>query len=325
MRVLVTGGAGYIGGFTTRALLDAGHEVTVLDTLDAGRADAVGDASLVIGDFGDRDLVREQLRSRGVEAVMHFAGLKSVAESVLQPDRYLAVNHGGTARLLGAMADAGVDLLIYSGTCGVYGAPDRLPVDETAPIAPINPYAQSKWLAEQEMQRAHREGALRYCALRYFNAAGAALAGTYGEDLAHAPNLVPVVIRTALGMTPYVPVYGTDYPTADGTAVRDYVHVLDLASAHLRALDYLCEEGAPGPLNLGTGKGTSVREVVAAAERASGITIATRDHPRREGDPPAVWADPERARTQLGWIAQHSITQIVETAWRWHSGSAQGG
>lgn len=319
MRLLITGGAGYIGGFVTRELVRRGHEVVVVDDLSGGHREAAGDARVIVGDFGDREMVRELLATQEIHAVLHFAGLKSVAESWEQPLRYLDVNVGKTIALLGAMDDANVELLVYSSSCAIYGAATQLPVDETQPPAPMNPYAQTKWLAEQALQLAAASSSLRYTALRYFNAAGADPEGTAGEDLERSVNLIPMVMKTALGLDQVVVIHGTDYPTADGSAVRDYVHVIDLAEAHARALDYLSTGGQSIALNIGTGRGTSVKEVVAEARRASGRPIPAVGRQRRPGDPPAMWADVDLARRTLGWESRHGIEEIVSSAWSWHA------
>jgi UDP-glucose 4-epimerase len=317
MRLLLTGGAGYIGGFTTRLLVDAGHDVTVLDTLDSGDARHVGQATLLRGNVTDGQVTEDVLRERGIEAVLHFAALKSVEESWREPDRYRAVNVGGTASLLQAMRAANVRTLVYSGSCAVYGNPQRLPVDETHPVHPLNPYGQSKLLAEQEIQAAGREGWLRWVTLRYFNAAGAALDGSFGEPPDSAVTLIPNVLKVAAGDVDILPVNGTDHDTPDGTAVRDYVHVIDLADAHVLALDYLTAGGEPSVINLGTGRGSSVREIVDAARRVTGRSIPVRNEPRRPGDPSAVWADASRANQLLGWKTRYGTDAILTSAWQW--------
>jgi UDP-glucose-4-epimerase GalE len=320
--ILVTGGAGYIGGFVTRELRRQDRDVVVVDDLSSGTPAAVGDAELVRLDVGDQGALRALMRDRGVDAVIHLAALKSVADSWREPMRYLEVNVGKTVSLLAAMADAGVDMLIYSSSCSIYGDATELPVDEAAPAAPLNPYARSKWLAEQAMGLAGSSRGLRHVALRYFNAAGAEPDGRIGEPLEGAVNLVPMVMKAALGIERAVTVHGTDYPTPDGTAIRDYVHVVDLADAHLRALDYLRAGGASVALNLGTGVGTSVRELIQATERASGRSIPVAAGPRRAGDPVALWAANERAGATLGWVPRHGIDDIVTSAWAWHSGAS---
>jgi UDP-glucose 4-epimerase len=319
MRLLVTGGAGYIGGFVARQLKAHGHDVTVVDDLSSGHPKAAGDATLVIADVGDRVAIGELLRAGRVEAVLHFAGLKSVAESWTEPDRYFDVNVNKTVSLLRAMADTGVSMLVYSSSCAVYGESARQPIDETAAVAPLNLYARSKWLAEESIADAARNGALSYVALRYFNAAGADPEGNAGEILAGASNLIPMVMKVALGILPHVEIYGTDYPTPDGTAVRDYVHVLDLASAHERSLEYLCGGGASVTVNVGTGRGTSVRQVVAATERISGRPLTVIESDRRAGDPAMAWTSADLAHHVLGWRSRRGIEEILSSAWRWHS------
>ncbi|HET7168335.1 MAG TPA: UDP-glucose 4-epimerase GalE [Candidatus Limnocylindrales bacterium] len=318
MRVLVTGGAGYIGSHTVAALGRAGHEPVVLDTLEHGHAAAVGDAPLIVGDAGDRQLVRDLIAARRIEAVIHFAALKSVAASVADPGAYFEANVGGSLALLRALADSGLERLVISSTCAVYGTPDRLPVDETNPLRPENPYGESKLAVERMATWFEAAHGLRTVALRYFNAAGATPDGSNGEDWRAAENLIPIVLQVAAGRRPAVDVYGTDYPTVDGTAVRDYVHVLDLADAHVRALDHLASGGDGLTLNLGTGQGASVREVIATAEAVTGRPIATRHAPRRAGDPAAIWADSGRARAILGWEARHDLHSMLTTAWTWH-------
>ena len=322
--MLVTGGAGYIGGFVTRALRRVGREVVVVDDLSAGRREAAGDAAIVQMDIRDRAGLGALMTERRIDAVLHLAALKSVGESWLEPVRYLDVNVGGTIALLGAMADAGVATLIFSSSCSIYGDAAVLPVDESQPAAPMNPYAQTKWLAEQTIGLAATRGGVRYVALRYFNAAGAEADGSEGEPLEGAVNLVPVVMKVALGMSPSVVMYGTDYPTPDGTAIRDYVHVHDLADAHVRALDYLETGGASIALNLGTGVGSSVREIVDATERASGMPIPVTAAPRRDGDPAALWAATGLAERTLGWSSSRGIDEIVATAWAWHRRTTTG-
>jgi UDP-arabinose 4-epimerase len=319
MRLLVTGGAGYVGGFTSRLLARAGHDITVVDDLSFGLREAAASTELVVADLTDADATRRVLQRVRPEAVLHFAALKSVAESWKDPERYRRVNVGGTRTLLAAMAEVGTTMLVFSGSCAIYGIPSRLPVDETSPAAPLNPYGQSKWEAEEAIAAAQREWGLQATTLRYFNAAGAELDGSIGERLEGAVNLIPAVMRAALGLAPYVEVFGRNLPTPDGTAIRDYVHVLDLAQGHLDALEYLAAGGASAVVNLGTGRGASVAEVIAAAEAISGVTIPTHDAPARDGDAPAIWADASRARALLGWQVQYGLDAIVRSAWAWHS------
>jgi UDP-glucose-4-epimerase GalE len=316
MRVLVTGGAGYIGSQTVRLLAAAGHEPLVLDTLEHGDRRSVPGVELVEGSVGDAPLVRGLLADRGIEAVVHFAALKAADESVREPGRYFDANVGGGLVLLRAMEETGVARFIFSSSCAVYGEPPSLPIDEDAPLRPENPYGESKLLIERALPWFAANG-LGFVSLRYFNAAGAELDGTHGEDWRAAPNLVPMAIKAALRQTP-LRVFGTDYPTPDGTAVRDYVHVVDLAAAHIAALDHLAAGRATTTLNLGTGRGASVRDVIAAVERASGCSIEVIEAPRRAGDPAAVWADSRKAERELGWTARLGLDEIVQSAVRWH-------
>lgn len=318
MNVLVTGGAGYIGSHTVRRLVERGHRVTVLDTLERGHRSAVGDVPLIVGDAGDQAVVESALADNAIEAVVHFAAYKSVEESVAQPGRYFRNNVGGTLTVLEAARRAGVRQLIYSSSCAVYGTPDQLPVTEEAPLQPENPYGESKLLSER-MLPWYAEHGIRHVVLRYFNAAGAWPDGSLGEDPWGARNLIPIVLgAAALRGGRAVRIFGTDYPTPDGTAIRDYVHVLDLADAHLAALDHLAAGGRSVTLNVGTGRGASVHEVVEAARRITGSRIETEAAPRRAGDPAAIWADPGLAGTLLGWQAKFGLDDIIETAWRWH-------
>jgi len=324
MRVLVTGGAGYIGSHTVALLHGRGDQVTVLDTLERGHPVAVGEVPLVVGDVGDRALVRDLLVDHRIEAVVHFAARKSVTESLADPGAYFATNTLGSLALLRAMVDAGVNKLVFSSTCAVYGTPSELPVTEVSPLSPDNPYGESKLLVERMLPWFEAASGLRTICLRYFNAAGAAADGSNGEDWQHAENLIPVVMRTALGLGPAVEINGSDYPTPDGTAIRDYVHVLDLADIHARALDHMAEGGLSATVNVGTGAGASVLQVIEATRAASGRTIETRSAPRRPGDPAVIWADNQLARELLGWSPRFGLADIVASAWRWHSTHPEG-
>jgi len=318
MRVLVTGGAGYIGSHTVAALRLAGHEPVVLDTLEHGHPSAVPGTALIVGDAGDRAQVRDVLARQRIEAVIHFAARKSVPASIADPGAYFSANVGGSLELMRAMVDGGVKHLVLSSTCAVYGTPDALPVRESSPLRPENPYGESKLMVERMAPWFESAHGLRTVILRYFNAAGAALDGSNGEDWRGAENLVPIVLSAAAGERDVVEIFGSDYPTPDGTAIRDYVHVVDLAEAHVRAVDHLAD-GNPGvTLNLGTGRGASVNEVVAAARAATGRAIETRLAPRRPGDPAAIWADAGLAREVLGWAPRHDLDAIVSSAWTWH-------
>jgi UDP-glucose-4-epimerase GalE len=318
MRVLVTGGAGYIGSQTARLLQASGHEPIVLDTLEHGHLAAVPGIRVVVGSVADEVLVRELLTAEGIQAVFHFAGLKAADESVRQPGRYFAANVGGSLALLSAAAATQVRWLVFSSSCAVYGEPSLVPVDEDAEIRPENPYGESKVLVERALPWFEPLG-ISYASLRYFNAAGADLDGSFGENPQSSSNLLPTTIRAALGQGAPLRIFGTDYPTPDGTAIRDYVHVVDLANAHLKALEHLVGGGPSFTLNLGTGRGASVREVVAAVERATRRTIQVLEAPRRPGDQSAVWADPRRAQRILGWMPRYDLEAIIESAVRWHT------
>lgn len=319
MRILVTGGAGYIGSQTARLLVGAGHDVIVLDDLGRGHRAAVGDLPLVVGDVRDIDLVARTLDEHGTEAVVHFAALKSVEESVADPGAYFDDNVGGTLGVLRAMARIGVNRFVFSSSCAVYGTPDRSPVDETAPVRPMNPYGESKLISERLLPWFESTHGIRSAVLRYFNAAGASDDGSSGEDWTDAPNLIPVVLGAAAGRRATVRIFGTDHPTPDGSAIRDYIHVLDLAEAHRRALATIDARDISLTVNIGTGVGASVLEVLEAARRLTGRAIPAEPAPRREGDPSAIWADTRRATDLLGWEARRTLDDIVRSAWRWHS------
>ena len=319
MSTLVTGGAGYIGAHTVRQLLRRGDDVIVLDNLEHGNTQAVDGATLVIGDIADRRALDSLFSQHRIDAVIHLAARKSVEESLRRPADYFRINVSGSLVLVEACLRAGVQHFVFSSTCAVYGTPNSLPVTEELPEQPETPYGESKLMVERMLRWIDRPHALRSVSLRYFNAAGAADEGDLGEDWTQAPNLVPVVMKAVLGRGAPVRIFGTDYPTHDGTAIRDYVHVLDLADAHLRAVDYLAAGGSSQTINLGSGRGASVRDVIAQAERAAERRVPMIEAPRREGDPPAIWADGTRAREQLGWQPRRGLEEIVESAWRWHS------
>jgi UDP-glucose 4-epimerase len=318
MKVLVTGGAGYIGSHAVRALRHRGDEVVVLDRLDPGHPRAVGDARLVVGDIADATLVEATIRDEQIDAVIHFAADKSAPGSLADPGGYFRNNTAGSLALLEASVAAGVRVFVFSSTCAVYGTPEHLPVTEAAAVRPENPYGESKALVERMLPWFERAHGLRFASLRYFNAAGAHPSGELGEDWTDAANLVPAVLRAAYRGEP-VHVYGTDLPTPDGSGVRDYIHVDDLAAAHLAALDHLRGGGDSLVLNLGTGRGSSVLEVIEAARRVTGRPLAIKAQPPRAGDPPAIWADPTRARDRLGWETRHDLHSMLDTAWRWHT------
>jgi UDP-glucose 4-epimerase len=324
VRILVTGGAGYIGSHTARHLARRGDDVVVLDSLLTGHRAAVGDLPLVVGDIRDAELVESTVRDHGIEAVVHFAGLKSVEASVRDPFGYFDVNVGGTMTLARAAIAGGVRSFVFSSSCAVYGQPDRLPIDEQGGFAPENPYGETKLAAERLLRSLEAGTRLRTVALRYFNAAGAADDGSTGEDWSGAVNLIPSVLRVAAGQEAAVRIFGTDFATPDGSAIRDYVHVLDLAEAHARALDHLAGGGDSVAVNIGTGRGSSVKEVIAAAVSVVGHPIPVVEAGRRPGDPPAVWADARLASELLGWTAQRDLGAILESAWGWHQSHPRG-
>ena len=319
MSVLVTGGAGYIGSHTVRLLRSLGRDVVVLDDLDMGVAAAVIDAPLVVGDIADEALVAETCDKYGVTAAVHFAAHKNVGESMAKPSKYWHNNVDGTVHLVDALLAAGVRDLVFSSSCSVYGTPATVPVDESAPIHPESVYAETKAMMERILGWYGSTSGLRTVSLRYFNAAGASLDNVIGEDWTQSANLIPVVMKAALGFAPPVKVFGTDYPTPDGTAIRDYIHVEDLADAHVRALEHLAAGGESTALNLGTGVGSSVLDVIRTTERIGGVTVPTAFVARREGDPVSVFADPTLVRKTLEWVPAHGLETIIATAWRWHS------
>ena len=318
MSVLVTGGAGYIGSHTVRRLTALGHEVVVLDSMEYGHRNAVIEAELVEGNIADLDLVVDLCARRDITQVVHFAAYKSVGESMAEPSRYWLNNVSGTVKLVEAMLTAGVNDIVFSSSCSIYGSPDVVPVTEDAPVRPESVYAESKAVTERILHWYGVSHGLRSVSLRYFNAAGASADSRIGEDWRQSLNLVPLVMKATLGKAPPVRVFGTDYPTEDGTCIRDYIHVDDLADAHVKALDHLAGGGASTALNVGTGHGTSVMEVIAATERVSGRPVPWQPAPRRAGDPVVVYADPSRAGELLGWRPTHGLDEIVASAWQWH-------
>ena len=324
MRVLVTGGAGYVGSHAAKLLAASGHDVVIVDNLAEGHRAAAGKLPLVVADLLDQATITEVLEQRRIEAVMHFAAFAYVGVSVTEPAKYYHNNIVGTLSLLDAMLAADVRRIVFSSTCATYGIPTKVPIREDHPQAPINPYGFTKLAIERALADYSHAYGLGYAALRYFNASGAAEDGTIGEDHDPETHLIPLVLQVALGQRESVDIFGTDYPTPDGTCIRDYIHVDDLASAHLRALEKL-SDGAALKLNLGTGHGASVQEVVDVARAVTGHKIPTRHAGRREGDPPELVADPAAAKHTLGWEARFKdVRPIIESAWRWHQAHPNG-
>ena len=324
MHILVIGGAGYIGSHAVRHLVSHGHDVKVFDNLCLGHAQAVPQGLLIQGDLADKAAIEAALRDHKIEAVMHFAAFASVPESVIEPSKYYANNIVGTLNLLEAMRSTGVARIVFSSTCAVYGIPDKVPMTEETPKAPINPYGFSKLVIERALaDYAHAYG-IGYTALRYFNACGASTDSSIGEDHTPEAHLIPICLEVALGKRPFIQITGTDYPTPDGTCIRDYIHVEDLADAHWKALQRIVP-GQGKIYNLGTGTGFSVREVVASARRVTGHPIPANEAPRRPGDPPALVAAPALAQKELGWVARYTdIDAIVGSAWNWHKTHPRG-
>lgn len=321
MKVLVAGGAGYIGSHTVKALLGAGFETVVLDDLSTGRRElVVPGCRFLAADLLDRKAVRNVLReSRDVAAVLHFASLTQVGESCQDPRRYYRHNLGTSLNLLEGMVEAGIGRFVFSSSAAVYGAPEVQPIPEDHPLRPANPYGATKVMVERILADLGRAHGLRYVTLRYFNAAGADPNGTLGEMHDPETHLIPNILLAALGKRPALGIFGTDFPTPDGTAVRDYVHVSDLASAHLLALRYLLGGGSSEAVNLGTTRGHSVLEVIGAAEGIIGRKVPVLTLPRREGDVPVLLASREKAGRLLGWEPGLSdIRTILGTAWDWH-------
>jgi UDP-glucose 4-epimerase len=328
--LLVTGGLGYIGSHTCVALAQAGHELVVVDNLANAKLAVLErinelagkDLAFVKADIRDGAALDALFKPRRFDAVLHFAGLKSVGESAAKPALYQEVNVGGTRTLLEAMRRHGVRRFVFSSSATVYGEPEFLPYTEDHPLRPTNPYGETKLAVERLLAA---EAGLAYACLRYFNPIGAHPSGRIGEDPRGVPdNLLPYVAQVAVGLRPALRVWGKDYATPDGTGVRDYIHVMDLAEGHLAALRYLFSRNQPITVNLGTGRGHSVLEVVRAFEQASGVKIALEFHPRRAGDVAEVYASCALATEQFGWTARHGLEEMVRDAWRWQKGNPQG-
>ncbi len=318
MRILVTGGAGYIGSHAVRLFLARGHDVWVYDNLAVGHRAAVPRDRLVVGDLAEEHRLDHALVQHRIEAVVHYAAFTYVGESVKEPGKYYQNNLVNTLRLMECLRRHGVGRFVFSSTAATYGVPARVPITEDEPQKPINPYGSSKLAVERALADYAAAYGWGFAALRYFNAAGAAPDGAIGEDHDPETHLIPLAIQAATGHRPHLDVFGSDYPTPDGTCVRDYVHVDDLAEAHLLALEAL-RPGTQLRYNLGTGRGYSVREVVRTVEEVTGRPVPVREAPRRPGDPPELVASPERIRRELGWRPRYAeLRPIVETAWNWH-------
>jgi len=314
MNVFVTGGAGYIGSVCVEELLNAGHTVTVFDNLTEGHRSAVDPrASLVVADFNDRQVIADAVAAAKPEAVIHFAAHALVGESMTNPSKYFRNNVGGGINLLDACVAAGVRKFVFSSTCATYGVPERMPMDETLPQRPVNPYGESKLMFEKVLSWYRELHGIDFVAFRYFNAAGAS--AQFGEHHRIETHLIPNVLKVALGQKEQVDIFGTDYPTPDGTFVRDYIHIAELAQAHILAL----APGKSGFYNLGNGEGFSVREVIEACQKISGRPIKAVEKDRRPGDPPRLVAAAQKAYGELGWKPRYpKLDQIVQTAWDWH-------
>ncbi|BCX49205.1 UDP-glucose 4-epimerase GalE [Haloferula helveola] len=325
--ILVTGGAGYIGSHTVRLLASQGFRIVVLDNLVFGHHDAIVDESveLVVGEIGDRALLERLFDEHGFQAVVHFAAYAYVGESVTNPLKYYRNNTAEPLTLLEVMQDRGCKNFVFSSTCATYGVPAAIPITESNPQDPINPYGRSKLMLEWVLRDCEQAWGLKSACLRYFNASGAADDGSIGEDHDPETHLIPRVLMAVTGEISHVDVFGTDYPTPDGTCIRDYIHVADLADAHAKALSYLADGGDSVRCNLGTGVGVSVKEIIEAVEEVTGKEVPVKYGPRREGDPPQLLADPQLAKDVLGWEAAHKdVRDMVRSAWAWMSGPNQG-
>jgi UDP-glucose-4-epimerase GalE len=315
MRALLIGGAGYIGSHVARTLLRRNNEVVIYDNLSTGRRQLARDCQLIVGDISDRNLLASAMV--GVDAIFHFAAHAYVRESVTNPRKYFSNNVAGGLELLNTALDCGVRNLVFSSSCAVYGIPDTVPITEDVPCRPVNPYGESKLFFERALAAYKLAYDLQYCALRYFNAAGADESGEIGELHDPETHLIPSALLAAAGARPTLDIFGTDYSTPDGTCVRDYVHVADLAEAHVMAGEYLLSKKESLILNLGTEEGTSVREIIRMAEEVTGRSVPCRVSARREGEPAVLVADARRARALLGWTPSRTLPEIVRSAWKW--------
>ena len=320
MAILVCGGAGYIGSHAVRQLIAAGEEVIIVDNLATGHRAAINPAvKFYERDIRDKDTLKKIFAENQIEAVFHFAANSLVGESVKLPLKYFNNNVYGMQILLEAMVEAGVDKIIFSSTAAVYGEPEKIPIDELDATNPTNPYGESKLIMEKIMRWVSAAHGVRYVSLRYFNASGASADGSIGEDHNPETHLIPLILQVPLGKRDHITIFGTDYPTPDGTCLRDYIHVVDLADAHICALNYLCGGGASDIFNLGTGHGFSVKEIIDAAQKVTGLKIKTELGARRAGDPAKLIASGDKARKILGWTPRFDdVEKIIATAWKWH-------
>lgn len=324
MTVLITGGAGYIGSITTRLIRSTGRAVVVLDTLENGHRAAVGDAPFVQGDVADTDLVEKICREHAVDEVIHFAAYKAVGESMENPTKYFQNNVTGSQRLFDALTRVGVNRVVFSSTAAVYGTPERVPVRESDVLNCESVYAETKLMIERTLGWYSKTTNMRSVVLRYFNAAGATEDSQLGEDWRHSQNLIPHVMKALLGHAPQLKVFGNDFPTPDGTGVRDYIHVEDLAQAHVAALDHLAGGGDSITCNVGTGFGTSVMQIIEATERVTGKKVPYEIVDRRAGDPAECYADASLINKTFGWSPTKSLDDIIATAYNWHSSHPHG-
>jgi UDP-glucose-4-epimerase GalE len=324
MRILVTGGAGYIGSHSVKLFRERGHDVWVYDTLELGHRASVPADRLVVGDLSETHRLDQLFVEQRIDAVVHFAAYAAVGESVQQPAKYWQNNFVNTLGLLNCLRRHGIQRFVFSSTCATFGCPMAMPITEETPQAPINPYGHSKLAVEWALSEYRHAYGLGFAALRYFNASGAAADGTIGEDHTPETHLIPLVIYAAMGKRPFIEIFGADYPTPDGTCIRDYIHVDDLAEAHLLALEHLAP-GAALHYNLGIGHGYSVREVIRTVEEVTGKPVAVKEGPRRPGDPPILIASSQKIQNELGWKPRYNeLRGIVETAWNWHRSRPKG-
>jgi len=325
MAVLVTGGAGYIGSHTVAELVERGEEVVILDSLEKGHKNAVLGGRLVVGDLRDTEFLHRFFKENDIEAVIHFAAYIEAGESVLNPMKYYNNNVVSTLNLLTAMKDAGIKKIVFSSTAATYGEPQNIPIRESDRTLPINPYGETKLSVEKALKWADNAYGIKHIILRYFNAAGAHVSGRIGEEHSPETHLIPIVLQVALGKREEIKLFGNNYETRDGSCIRDYIHVSDLAQAHVLALDSLRKNGGSNIFNLGNGKGFSNREVVNIAREVTGVNIKAVDAPRRPGDPAVLVASSEKAVRELGWKPKFTeLNKIIETAWNWHKNNPEG-